>query len=327
MSLLLDELAEPFERIDDATARSILTEHWGLETAEVTRLDTERDDSFRVLMAGVAAESTEAGPIAVVLKVAHPADPPANVDLQLRAMEHARRADPGIPLQRVVPTTAGALSALVAGRTARVLTWIDGELLADRPVTSALAEDTGRMLGRLSRALSGFEHPAADRDLAWDLARLPALRPVAADPLHREVIDRFGAKTVPALTRLPHQVIHNDGHPGNLLADPAAPDRLAGILDFGDIVRSARVCDLGLALAYLVPDAPRPWPVVDALTRGFESSVPLLPEERALLPMLMAARAVARTLINNTLRRSDNGDPGEFAVRNDRVIRRILEEV
>ena len=54
------------------------------------------------------------------------------------------------------------------------------------------------MLGRLNRALADFEHPAADRDLAWDLPHLPDLRPHATDPLHLEVIDRFAAEVVAA---------------------------------------------------------------------------------------------------------------------------------
>src|SRR5690606_14413437 len=98
--------------------------------------------------------------------VAHPADPPALIDLQLSAMEHVRLADPGIPVQRIVPALDGALSVDIGGRIARVLTWIDGDLMLDAPRSAELHRDAGRMLGRLNAALAGFEHPAADRDLA-----------------------------------------------------------------------------------------------------------------------------------------------------------------
>ncbi|HWM35121.1 MAG TPA: phosphotransferase [Pseudolysinimonas sp.] len=303
MTLLLDELAEPFEHLDAESVRAILAEYWGVEAAGLTRLDTERDDTFR------------AG--AYVIKVAHPADPPALIDLQLAAMDHARAADPGIPVQRVVPTTTGAPSVVVAGRIARVLTYLDGELMLERPRSLALHHDAGRMLGRLNAALADFEHPAADRDLVWDPVRFPELLPAASDPLHVEVLLRFAAETAPALQSLPRQVVHDDAHPGNLLVDG---DRLTGILDFGDIVRTARVCDLGVSLAYL--DGPER----AAFQAGFESVVPLLPEERAVLPMLMAARTITRTIAYLALQRTDNGDLDEFAAANDRRLRRILSE-
>ncbi len=119
-------------------------------------------------------------------------------------------------------------------------------------------------------------------------------------------------------------MIHNDGHPGNLLVDPAHPDVVAGILDFGDTTRSPRVCDLAVALAYLVPDAPRPWPDVDAFTAGFETAVPLTDGERDVLPMLIAARTIMRTVINRAMNPGE-GEADGFYVRNERKLRRILE--
>jgi Ser/Thr protein kinase RdoA (MazF antagonist) len=313
MPSLLDGLAEPFTAIEPARAMAALAEHWGIEARLLTRLETERDDTFRA--------DTPDG--VVILKIAHPNDPPALIDLQSRAMEHARAADPGIPIQRVLHTRDGGLDAEVDGRTARVLSWLDGGEMEDAPQSPALLSDAGRMVGRLNRALADFEHPAAHRELSWDLPHLPDLRSHAIDPLHLEVIDRFEAEVSPALAALPRQVIHNDGHPGNLLVDPARPDAVAGILDFGDTVRSARVCDLGVALAYLVPDAPRPWSDVDAFTAGFESVVPLGDGEHAVLPMLIAARTIMRTVINQALHPGPGNE--EFYARNERKLRRILE--
>jgi Ser/Thr protein kinase RdoA (MazF antagonist) len=310
--MLLDALAEPFEPVSEPAARAALAEHWGIRSAELQRLDTERDDTFR------------AGD--VLLKIAHPKDDPALVEMQSAAMRHVAQADPGIPIQRIVPTLQGDYSVDVVGRIARVITWFDGELVDDSPQSPALFEDAGRMLGRLNRALADFDHPGAHRSLAWDLPRLPELRADATEPLHLEVIDRFAQDVSPALARLPHQVIHNDAHPGNLLVSADAPDRLAGILDWGDSVYSARVCDLAVALAYLVPDAPRPWPDVEAFTAGFESVVPLLDEERVLLPMLLAARTIMRSVVNQALHRDQHTDPYGFYARNDRKLVMILED-
>ena len=305
---LLDGLSEPFEHLDSAEARAALREHWGLEGADPVRLDTERDDTFR------------AGD--VLLKVAHPTDDPAVIEMQSAALAHVAATDPGIPVQRVVAALDGSHSAAVAGRHARVLTWLDGDIAADQDLPVAFFETAGRMLGRLNRALAGFQHPGAHRDLAWDLPHLPDLRTHATAPLHLEVIDRFTAETLPALAGLPHQVIHNDGHPGNLLVRAGA---LVGILDFGDTVYSPRVCDLAVALAYLVPDGPRPWPEVDALATGFLTEVPLSDAELAQLPMLMAARTIMRSVVNQALQRQAHSDPSGFYAANDRKLQQILK--
>lgn len=316
MAPLLDDLAAPFDPVEPEAARAALADTWGLDATALERLDTERDDTFRA--------TTARGD--VLLKIAHPADDPAVIDFQVRAMQHVHDADPGIPIQRVLPARDGAITAAVDGRVARVLTYLHGDLVLEEPRPPSLYAEAGRMLGRLNRALASYEHPAADRDLVWDLPRLPDLLPDASDPLHIEVMLRFAAETAPALVRLPHQVIHNDGHPGNLLVDPANPGTMSGILDFGDALRSARICDLGVSLAYLVPDAPHPWPDVDAFLGGFEDAVPLLPEERALLPMLMAARTIMRTVVNQRLHRDRDEDLHGFYARNDRKLRRILTE-
>jgi hydroxylysine kinase len=309
MASLLDGLAEPFTPIEPAAARAALAEHWGIETPELTRLETERDDTFR------------AG--SVTLKVAHPNDAPDVIDFQIAVLQHLGSA--GLPVQEVVPTTSGALSATIEGRVGRVLTWLDGDLMDDHEPSDAQLRDVGSQLGRLNRSLAGFTHPAAKRDLAWDLARLPELRPHTDDPYLVDLIDRFAAYTAPRLAALPHQVIHNDVHPGNVLVAPADPARVVGILDVGDALHTARVCDLGVAVAYVLPDAESAWAAARPLIDAFDAETPLLDEERALLPELVIARLIMRIVINQAM---NPPDPGldRFFERQLRSIHRVLKE-
>lgn len=294
---ILAELVEPFERMPDAVAADVLGSQWGLPPETLNRLDTERDDTFQF----------DAGGRSYVLKVAHPSDDHTVVDLQLAALAHAAAADPGLPLQRFVAARDGTAWVDVDGRAARVYEWMDGTLARGGEPTHRQLRGMGRMLGRLNLALRGFEHAASGRELAWDLQRLPALRSLAADsPAVLEIVDRFEAETLPVLERMPQQVIHNDFHPGNLLVDTSDEGYVTGILDFGDVVHSARVNDLGVALAYL-PMGSSPSEAALPFVDGFESVVPLLPEERALLPHLVSARLVQRRLLNALLERSGLG--------------------
>ena len=83
MDPVLEQLVEPFERMPPAEASRILTERYGLPAAELESLPTERDDSFLV----------SAGGQQFSLKVAHPSDDPAVIEMQLAAMTFAATAD------------------------------------------------------------------------------------------------------------------------------------------------------------------------------------------------------------------------------------------
>lgn len=291
----MQELVEPFERMPPAAASRVLTERYGLGPVVLRQLDTERDDSFKVT----------AGTEQYALKIAHPADDPAVIDLQLAALAHAAAADPGLPLQRVVRGLDGEDVQHVGGRMARLLTWLPGELAHGFEPTPSQLHASGVMLGRLSRALSDFEHPAARRTLAWDIRRLGLLREYAADETS-QAIARFDISVAPLLDGLPQQVIHNDFHPANILVDPTKPEYVVGVLDFGDVVYGARINDLGVALAYLAPQGDllsgvRPF--ID----GFESIVPLLPAEKAILPDLVSARLLQRIVLTPLLQRTTRG--------------------
>ncbi len=264
-------------------ATTLLAEHFGVAATALDRLDSERDDSFRV--------STATGPVR--LSVAHPLDDPEVISMQLAAMNHAATA--GIPVPQVV---AGPVE--IGGRVAHVLSWLPGGLAREHAPSAEQVFAAGVALGRLSAALASFEHPAAHRAIAWDLAHVGSLPPTAATA---SVIERFRHSVLPALADLPHQVIHNDFHPGNVLVDPASTEYVVGILDFGDVVYSARVCDLGVALAYLSRGEGTVLDVSRHFVSGFESVTPLLDDEKRLIPDLVAGRLVQRMLLGAALDR------------------------
>jgi len=281
---LLDDLVQPFERVDPGAVADLLRDTWGLAAPRLTLLDTERDDTFRV----DHADGT------VLAKVAHPLDSAELLDLQDAALAAAA----ALPVPRLVPTRDGAASRVLDGRVVRVLTWLPG---SEAGVARMPLRAGGELLGRLSRALAGLQHPGADRVLPWDLARVPELADATTDARLSAAIARFAAEVSPVLADAPRQIVHGDFHPGNVLVDDSGA--ISGVVDFGDVSRTARVCDVGVALGYLIPDDGPGDAVRAEFLAGFESVVPLTAEERAIIPGLVVGRQVQRIVINEELGR------------------------
>jgi 4-aminobutyrate aminotransferase-like enzyme len=153
---------------------------------------------------------------------------------------------------------------------------------------------------RLCLALRSFFHPAAGRELLWNLHAAPRLRPLLeeiAEPERRALvartIDRFEVRVLPDWERLRAQTVHGDFNLDNLLLDER--DRVVGILDFGDCCHTALAADVAVALASLLrgrslEDAFR---VARIALDGFTSRLPLEPPELELLGDLVAARLAA----------------------------------
>ncbi|MEO7720440.1 MAG: phosphotransferase [Pseudolysinimonas sp.] len=304
--LLAAELAAPFERANVEDAASIALRHWGLATERAHRVDTERDDTFEL--------GTDAGNYA--LKLSHPGDDPAVIDLQTAAIEWAAVHDSSLSIARPLSSLDGTLQPVVpvagTGRIARIFPWMPGQSLraelSNAAPTPQLLHAIGATQGRLSVALAGFRHPAESRVLAWDVAQLASLAglieaverpgPVAA------ALEQHISDVAPRIADLPQQVIHNDGNLDNLLVDLVDQPRIT-VLDFGDVVRTARVLDLAVATSYLLPadDSYRASDTLASMTDGWASVLALAPEEQELLPRLVIARLLQRILLGSWLAR------------------------
>ena len=297
----------------------MLSEGWGIEATHLQRLETERDDSYVVTCSDGRR----------IVKVAHPLDDAAVLDLQCVALVHASTRDPGLPLSRLVPDVDGVVLRVVAGtdgepRLARVLSYLDGAVL-DYDVTSAEQRRAiGRAAARLSLALADLEHDAARRVLAWDLQQVGTLRPLldrVVDPLARTAaeieLDDYDEHVGDALRSTRQQVVHHDLNPDNLLVAASAPDFVTGILDFGDIVHSSVVGDLAVAMAYSVgADGALerhhvdPWEAPYDIAAGYTEIRSLEPDEVAMLPSLVRVRLAQRLLLNSWLAASDPSNAG-----------------
>jgi hypothetical protein len=96
--------------------------------------------------------------------------------------------------------------------------------------------------------------------------------------------------------------VHNDLNPLNILVDPADASRVTGVIDFGDMTRTALIADVAVAAAELIPvECVDPGEARDSIldvTRAYHERVPLLPAELALLGALTAARLLMTVVIH-----------------------------
>ena len=290
-------LNTPPPAVDAARAAGIARDRWGI-TATPQLLSSERDRNFRL---------TDAAGHQFVLKFANPIEAPGVTNLQTEALRHIAARDPSLPVPRVIPDREGAhesLTALADGTTSvtRLFSWIDGQPMHVVPITPALRTDAGRVLGRIDRALADFSHPSADHDLLWDIRRAGRLRhyadAVADDALRGRVLarlDRFDAEISPRLDRMRRQAAHCDMNPHNVMVAAGQPDRVSGVIDFGDMVLTALAADAAIGASYFAGDDPIAGPC--DFIAGFHSACPLTEGEIALMPDLIAMRMLTTIVI------------------------------
>lgn len=285
-------LSLPPPQVPAPALAALAATHWGC-SGTLHALTSERDQNHRL----------DTGTASFTLKLANPAEPAALTEFQTEALLHVAATTPDLPIPRVIPTRDGRTILPTEDGALRLLTWLPGTPLAQLPRSPALARAIGTALGRLDATLAGFHHPAADHHLLWDIRNaqdLAALTTALPDDLKPRVtafLAHFASETAPALSRLPRQVIHGDFNPHNLLADPADPTRLTGILDFGDMTLSHRICDLAVAASYLIDPADPPSLLVPLIT-AYHQANPLTEAELRLLPDLITARLVTTLTIS-----------------------------
>jgi len=247
-------------------------------------LGSERDQAFLVEDHGAGG----------VLKISNRGELPASLDLEDAAIAHVAAVDPELPVARpLVPR------ATFEGHQVRLL-----ELLRGRKGGSELDDGTVRHVAgvhaRLCLALRSFFHPAAGRELLWNLRTTPRLRPLLEEihepersALVSRAIARFEERVLPEWPHLRSQVVHGDFNLDNLLLDKR--NRVAGILDFGDCCQTALVADVAVLLASLLRGRPPgdAFRVGRVALDGFAARLPLEPLELELLGDLVAARLAA----------------------------------
>jgi 4-aminobutyrate aminotransferase-like enzyme/Ser/Thr protein kinase RdoA (MazF antagonist) len=290
---------------------AIARELYGLDVV-AHPLPGEYDSNYRLVVADGAQ---------FILKIMHPAAERANLELQVALLQHLAEHAPDLVLPQVQRAVTGqSIAAATTADGARLvwmLSYVPGRVLAEaNPRSAELLHSLGAYLGKLDAALATFSHPAAERELKWDLARagwaaaeLQAIQSPERRALAARVLERFAAETLPLLPALRRSVIHNDANDYNVLVSDAHawPQRALAVIDFGDALLSHPVCELAIAAAYALLHTPDPLAAIAQVTAGYHSANPLSEAEIAVIFPLVGAR-LAVSVVNSALQRRERPD-------------------
>ncbi len=229
-----------------------LQQHYGI-SGSLHALDGERDQNHRV----DCADGRQ-----FVFKVSSPGEAPGAVDFQIGALQHLEASAPELAVPRLIPSLEGNTREWIeddAGvrHMIRLLSWLPGEPLSSgSALEPSMFRSAADFQARLAQGLRGYFHPHARHFVAWDIQRALVLDPgvqarVQPDALALAAgfLQRLEQEVLPRLPALRAQVVHSDGHTGNLLRPTAASQLVNGVIDFGDMVHAPLVQDLAVMIA------------------------------------------------------------------------------
>ena len=290
------ELHSPRFALEEA--RELARERFGVEGA---------GQRARLAPGSERARSTRAAG-RFVLKIANAAFGEAELDLQNRAMVHLARA----------PAARGA-AALRARSTASEIVAVERDgvtyLLRLVDVHRGRAADRRSRISRRRCCARSARPPASSRARSRTSSTRPPTAPCSGTRAtsapssrrsRRTSRIRAGARSPSGsraaaaeaierlAPRLPRQIVHCDVTDWNVIGRRDRAGRLmpCGVIDFGDVTRTLRVCELAVAASIAYGHDPdEPICAAAEIVRGFDAACPLDDAELEALPHLIAARA------------------------------------
>ena len=225
---------------------------------------------------------------------------PLSIEFQASIMKHLKIA--AIPYD--FPEIVGTLSAsdfitLNNNQFLRIQKWVEGRMLGDiNPMSHKVLLDWGKLVGSLSNALKGFDHPGAHRFYKWNPAETLHSKKLAKHfenqsqrNLANYFWDLFESSVLPQLSDLRKSVNYNDAHEMNLLVNEDLKNpALSGIIDFGDALYCETISELAIACAYAGMEQQDPLRAMMHTVEGCNSVFPIEELELEVLFSLITAR-------------------------------------
>ena len=177
----------------------------------------------------------------------------------------------------------------------RVLSYVEGEFLAEVNATEELAASIGSQIALMSIELAKLESSRIqNRKWEWHLNATDNLRKkiglIEKLEVRRVVsyyIHCFEQFVKPQQDQLPKGILHNDFNEHNLLVKA---NKISGVIDFGDVAYGPRIYDLAIGMVYIAYDKDDYLYWSAKLLLGYHKITPLKKYEIRLLFYAMAMR-------------------------------------
>jgi hydroxylysine kinase len=309
---MLDKVSAPVQMND---VLALLQQHYGL-TGHLRAIAGERDYNFVL---------TEANGNRLIVKVAHEDEAFETLEFQSRVIACIQQNAPRVPVSRDIPNLCGGLVSQVEfakgpPRFMRVNAFVSGIALCEVEQSETTRKAVGELTASLAIALTGFHHPAAQRELLWDIQQAVALTPHVRSlpPARRQLAAHFHSRylthVAPSIGEFRQGVIHNDLNLHNLFVDSDDHSRISGCIDFGDAVWAPVVNDLAIATAYQL-DVRQPLRSILQVTQAYHALCPLKPLDVDHVFDLVAMRFVLTVAITHW-RSKLHPENAEYILRN-----------
>ncbi len=177
----------------------------------------------------------------------------------------------------------------------RILTYLEGIFWIDQTEDDNKPYHAlGVFLGKMDRALEDFSHPAMHRHYTWDIStaadanrKLNLIRNHEVRRMVGYFLMQFETEVLPELSSLHHIYAHNDANDYNVLVDQ---DSIMGLIDFGDMVYTARINNVAVACTYAMLNTTNPLDAAIKVVKGYNEICQLSDKELHLLYHLIAGR-------------------------------------
>ena len=200
----------------------------------------------------------------------------------------------------------------------RILSYLEGKFMGEKNLPVSFFASLGEFIGRLDNTLSQIDEPLFRQlNLEWDLANFLDNEELCChikDPYNRTLVEYFFLQNkqnvAPVYKNLRRSLIHNDINDWNVLS---ADNKVVGLIDFADMVHTATIHELAIAVAYSMMKQDDPLAVAYELVKGYNSVFPLKEEELDILYYLSASR-LCTTIVFAAMNASNDPDKEYFQI-------------
>lgn len=297
-------------KITNQKAEEIVFDLYGIN-GFASQLPGESDFNFRIKV-----ENSEG----FILKISRPDEDVDYLDFQQKLLQYIESENNRFIAPKVMKAIKGEVISEIIddfakSRKVRLLTWVSGRIYDQvNPQLKDLRFSLGEQCGLLTQALSGFNHPKANREFIWDIAQSLWTKKHMNlfNKDEKEIIgffqNNFEAQQN-SYVQLRKSVVHNDANNHNVIvsSDLIHPTVKAAI-DYGDAIYTQIINDVAITTAYAIMGHEDALDAALFVVKGYHSSFPLQEEELEHLYTCIAMRLIiiaTRSAINKK-REPDN---------------------